>query len=100
MPLVPSLWYRVTVTAAADGRSFGVPLGSKEESNIECLLTHSHAVCVQGRQVFNLQYLHSKMNQCGPEAHIPQFQSNSVVSDLRSLNECEQYPGIAIVFVV
>lgn len=86
-----SLRYRVTGIAAADSGSFCVWLGSsKEESDIECVLTYHHAVCVQGRQVFNLQYLHSKMNQCGPEAHIPQFQSKRVVSDLRSLNEWEQ----------
>lgn len=49
-----------------------------------------YAVCVQGRHVLSVQYLHSNMNQCGPEPHMPQFQRRRVVSDLRILKECEQ----------
>ena len=46
-----------------------------------------YAVCAHGRHVLSRQYLHSKMNQCGPEPHMPQFHSSSVVSDLMILNE-------------
>ena len=46
-----------------------------------------YAVCAHGRHVLSRQYLHSKMNQCGPEPHMPQFQSSRVVSDLMILNE-------------
>jgi len=47
----------------------------------------AYAVCAHGLHVFNLQYLHSNMNQCGPEPHMPQFQRSNVVSDLMILNE-------------
>jgi hypothetical protein len=56
----------------------------------------AYTLFVQGRQVFNLQYLHSKMYQWGPEWHIEQTHWMRVDSDLSRLNEWWQYPGTAI----
>ena len=49
--------------------------------------TRRHALAAHGRQVFNLQYLHSKMCQCGPLWQIAQTHWMSVDSDLSRLNE-------------
>jgi hypothetical protein len=57
---------------------------------------HHTAFAVQGRQVFSLHFAHSKMNQCGPEWHMLQFQRMRVVSDLIILKACSHFPGFAI----
>lgn len=46
-----------------------------------------HTFAAHGRQVFNLQYLHSKMCQCGPLWHMVQTHWMRVDSDLSRLNE-------------
>ena len=56
----------------------------------------AQTLLAQGRQVFSLQYLHSKMYQWGPEWHIEQTHCINVDSDLRRLKEWLQYPGMAI----
>lgn len=49
------------------------------------------------RHVFSLQYLHSKMNQCGPEWQMLQSHWIRLDSDLMSLKEWMQWVGTAMV---
>ena len=44
--------------------------------------------------------MHSKMAQCGPEAHLPQFQRSRLVSDLIIRNEWRQVLGVLAMILV
>lgn len=55
---------------------------------LRCSVGRHQADCVQGRQVWILQYRHSKIHQCGPEWHSWQVHWIKVLSDLIILNEC------------
>lgn len=51
---------------------------------------------MQAQQVLILQYLHSKMNQCGPEWHTLHLHWMRLLSDFRILKRWRQRIGTAI----
>lgn len=74
-------------TIVGDGHLPGVVSRSRTSTSYVVFVLH-------GRHLFNLQYLHSRMNQCGPEWQALQFQERMLVSDLIVIHECVQLAGM------